>query len=123
MQARAVVRGFARACDEGVYLVHACAVMPDHVHLVIARHDRRVEQVLQHLKARATQQLKAEMMHPLSDVVGEGEPPSPWARGTGWVVYLATARAIERSIHYVEQNPPREGLKSQRWHFVVNWPV
>ena len=54
--------------------------------MVIARHDRRIEQVLQHMKARATQQLKAEMMHPLSNEVGDAEPPSPWARhGLGGV--------------------------------------
>src|SRR5690349_3226555 len=37
-QARAVARGFALACEEGGYETFACAILPDHVHLVLARH-------------------------------------------------------------------------------------
>src|SRR5688572_12642844 len=31
IQAVTVVEGFKKACAEGGYLVHACAVLPDHV--------------------------------------------------------------------------------------------
>ena len=37
-QARAIARGFSQVCTANAYIVHACAVMADHVHLVIARH-------------------------------------------------------------------------------------
>jgi hypothetical protein len=45
LQARAIARGFVRAGEESGYVFHACAIMPDHVHLVIMRHRvRMVEQ-------------------------------------------------------------------------------
>ena len=40
IQAVAVADGFRKATQEGNYLLQACAILPDHVHLVIARHDR-----------------------------------------------------------------------------------
>jgi hypothetical protein len=55
LQARAVSRGFATAIDESDYLVTACAIMPDHVHAVVLRHEREIERIIGHLKSRATQ--------------------------------------------------------------------
>ena len=107
VQARAVARGFA----EADYSIAACSIMPDHVHLVVQRHDRQIEQIVRHLKARATQQLNSENL--------ASDSPTPWARGTGWRVYLNTDADLRRSIDYVKQNPPREGLKQQRWGFIT----
>ena len=115
VQARAVARGFARACSEVGYVIYACAIMPDHIHLVVARHDRLIEIVVRHLKARATQQLNIENIAP--------ETESPWARGTGWVVYLDSIGDIQRSIDYVNDNPMRDGLKPQQWNLVTPFPV
>jgi len=118
LQARAVARGFARACAEAAYMIRACAIMPDHVHLVVTRHNRFVEQVVGHFKARATQHLKTENLHPFTSLVEGDDLPSPWAQGTGWVVYLDSREDIDRSIQYVENNPIREGLRPQNWRFV-----
>jgi len=52
IQAVAVANGFRKAIQEGDYVLHACAIMPDHVHLVIARHIRPIRQIVGHLKAR-----------------------------------------------------------------------
>ena len=38
VQARAVSRGIAAIVPKVGLLIHACAIMPDHVHLVIAKH-------------------------------------------------------------------------------------
>ena len=43
IQARAVGRGFAEYVKKSSLAVWACAVMPDHVHLVTARHRLPVE--------------------------------------------------------------------------------
>src|SRR5262245_50004799 len=43
-QARAIARGFATAAQEGNYIVHALAILPDHAHLVIARHRRHIDE-------------------------------------------------------------------------------
>jgi len=59
-QALAVAQGFDRAGTESSYVIHACSILPEHVHLVIRRNeDRRVERMVGHLKARATQSLSA----------------------------------------------------------------
>ena len=40
-QALAVATGFKRAITESGYFVHACSILPQHAHLVIARCQRR----------------------------------------------------------------------------------
>ncbi len=109
-QARAVARGFASVCISNSYLVHACAIMSDHAHLVVARQgEHTIEQIARRLKAKATQQLNKE---------GLGVGRSPWARGE-WKVYLNEPGDIRRSIRYVDRNPVRAGRKKQDWRFVV----
>jgi len=87
--------------------------MPDHVHLMVARTTRPVEQVVGHLKARATQQLKHEG---LWDEAGR-----PVWGGPGWRVYLNTPGEVRRAVEYVEGNPIREGLPWQCWWFVKSY--
>lgn len=119
IQARAVARGFARAVEESKYQVLACAIMPDHVHQVIVRcQDRKIERIIGHMKARATQQLIAEELHPLiAHKDADGTVPSMWVEH-GWNVYLNTDEEIEGAIRYVRNNPMKSGLKEQHWNFV-----
>jgi REP element-mobilizing transposase RayT len=109
-QARAVGRGFAQVCAEGGYAVHACSILPDHVHLVVGRHARRLARVVGHMKTRATQRLKAEGLWP-------GDGCRVWG-GPGWCVYLDTPEEVRQKITYVETNPLKEGKPRQRWSFV-----
>ena len=117
-QVLAVARGFAQATDEAGYHVHACSILPEHVHMVIARHKRSVEQIVQHLKSKASSRLRADGLHPL--VMHErpnGSLPSPWVRGR-WKVFLDARADVRRAIGYVEENPVKEGRGPQRWSFV-----
>jgi len=109
-QARAVGRGFAQAAAEADYRIYACSILPEHVHLVVGRHDRGMGQVVGHLKARATQRLKAEGLWP-------ADGHRPWG-GKGWTVFLDTPKDLRRAAAYVEANPGKEGLAPQRWAFV-----
>jgi REP element-mobilizing transposase RayT len=111
LQARAVGEGFKQALEEGSYLLHACTILPEHVHLVIGRHARRFGQIVGHLKARATQRLFAE------NLWADQQRPV-WAERF-WKVFLDTPPAVQRAIEYVEQNPLKEGKPRQRWTFVV----
>jgi REP element-mobilizing transposase RayT len=104
-QAREIVRGFASA----PYILHACAVLPDHVHLVIAHMERDIRHAVGHLKSEATRALREG---------GWFEERSPWA-DHGWNVYLDSEGAVRRAIAYVEINPVREGKRRQTWRCVV----
>jgi hypothetical protein len=77
-QALAVGTGFKRAIGESGYVMYACSILPRHVHLVIVRHEHRAEQIIGHLKGRATQQLAMEGIHPLAEYSrSDGTTPSP----------------------------------------------
>jgi REP-associated tyrosine transposase len=57
-QALVIIDGFRTAIKEANYKVHACAILPDHVHLVIGAHRRGIRTIVGHLKSRATRQLR-----------------------------------------------------------------
>ena len=121
MQARAIARGFAQAALEGEYPIHACSILPDHVHLVVGRHQRPFEQITSHLKSRATRQLRAENRHPLAkEEKADGSVPCVWARKL-WKVYCDNPGHVINAIRYVEKNPVREQKKHQTWSFVIPW--
>jgi REP element-mobilizing transposase RayT len=100
------------------YLIHACAIMPDHVHLVLGRHDHDVEKQVRLLKAAATVMLKRDGRHPMTRFGGgAARLPSLWGRGL-WKVYLNDRAAAERAVAYVQENPVRDGKCPPRWSFV-----
>src|SRR4029077_3063932 len=115
IQARAIARGFARACEKNNYTIWACSILPEHVHLVIARHTYKVEQIANLLKGEATRQIIKEESHPLATFAQRGKrPPTMWAIGQ-WKAFLDEEESIESAIRYVEENPVREGKPPQRW--------
>jgi REP element-mobilizing transposase RayT len=114
-QARAIARGISTACHDAGYVVRAFAIMPDHGHIVINRHERTAERIIGHLKSAATRQLRAEHLHPFDD--GADRIPTVWAEGC-WKRFLNTGDALMRAIDYVNQNPIKQGLPPQHWSFV-----
>jgi len=120
-QALSVARGFAMAIAEADYRIFACSILPEHVHLVVARCDRPVERIVTHLKAKATAQLNLDGRHPLAGFASRRrDTPTPWAENC-WKCFLSTDEDIARAIRYVEENPAKEGKRPQRWSFVVPW--
>jgi REP element-mobilizing transposase RayT len=118
-QALAIARGFFRAVQESNYSVFACSILPKHVHAVVGRHEHLAEQVVAHLKGRATQELVAEGLHPFrSQKKPDGSIPSVWAARL-WKVYLNTPDDLNRAIRYVQDNPLKDGKREQRWPFVT----
>jgi hypothetical protein len=90
------------------------------VHLVVARHHYKVEQIVTCLKGEATRKLIEEDLHPFSThKAANGRVPRCWARGE-WKVFLDSAEPIQRAIRYVEENPLKENKPRQRWPFVRN---
>ena len=118
VQARAVARGIAQAVDENQYRVRACALMPDHVHILMDVQSRKAGQVVGHLKARATQRMNEEQIHPLADyVTPAGTTPSMWA-ARFWCVFVHPSE-LPSVVRYVELNPEKAGLKRQHWGFIT----
>ena len=118
LQAKAIAAGFADYIARSRVPVHACAILPDHVHFVVGRFRLSIERICEQLKGAATAQMNREDRHPFADQPYRNDRlPTPWAR-KGWWVYLNSVVDIRRSIRYVNENPVRAGLRSQRWSFV-----
>ena len=117
-QAAGVGRGFATKISLSNYTVWACSILPEHTHLVIARHSYRVEKIANLLKGAATRELKENDLHPLKQFrIAKEKLPPMWA-AQQWKVYLDSESAIDEAIHYVESNPRKEGKPWQNWAFV-----
>jgi len=83
--------------------IPACAIMNDHIHILVLRSRYRIEYVVNQLKGAATQALKLKQ--------------SPWTRGC-WKVFIDDAEAFETAIKYINANPAGIGLTAQNWDFV-----
>jgi len=117
LQARAIGRGFAQYVERSRLQVWACAVLPDHVHLVVGPSRFAVRQLVIQLKGDATEKLLEEKIHPFEHLKAKrSRVPKCFARGE-WKVYL-DPEDVPRAIRYVELNPEKEGLRRQRWSFV-----
>jgi REP element-mobilizing transposase RayT len=118
-QALAIANGFAAQVRKSRYTIWACSILPEHTHLVIARHTYKVEQIVNLLKGASTSQIIEESRHPLSSFAKtEERPPRMWS-ARQWKVYLDSEESLEDAIRYVEQNPPKEGKPKQDWSFVT----
>ncbi|GAG43474.1 unnamed protein product, partial [marine sediment metagenome] len=68
-----VARAFGEVARRLGLVVRACAILNDHVHVVVMRSGHRIEYLVGQLKATATRAL--------------AQAPTPWARGC-WKVFL-----------------------------------
>ncbi|WP_390884383.1 transposase [Humisphaera borealis] len=123
VQAREVGLAFADKAQRANYSIHACAIMRNHVHLVIGRHRYDFLQIANLLKGAATTRLTQRNLHPLQQCrTPRGTIPSPWAHRC-WVVFLDSEVDVRRAVKYVEDNPEKEGKKRQVWSCVVPYPA
>lgn len=96
------------AIHENKYTCYACAVMPEHVHLVIRRHVDNGKEMIAKLQAATRSALiQANQRHPMHPVWG----------GPGWDVFLNTREDIHGRVRYFEQNPEKAGRPAQTWDF------
>jgi REP element-mobilizing transposase RayT len=120
-QALTIGNAFAETITKNGYVVYACSILPEHIHMVIRRHAYNIEQVVRVLKQSATEALIRANQHPLTQYAVENQtPPTPWAR-KGWNVFLDSESHIRRAIRYVELNPGKDGKRTQKWRFVTSY--
>jgi REP element-mobilizing transposase RayT len=92
------------------YTCYACAIMPDHVHLLIRKHRHLAEEMIANLQRESQIALKE---------AGMREQEHPVWGGPGWKVFLDSPADIERTIPYVEDNPLKIYQPRQEWGFVT----
>ena len=118
-QALSVANGFKEQSIKSDYAILACSILPEHTHLVIARHRYKVEQIVNLLKGAATRQLIDDKIHPLRDHAKPGKrPPGMWGRHQ-WKTFLDSDKAIENAIGYVIENPIKESKPRQNWKWIT----
>jgi len=118
-QRELIAAGIAQACEESNIRLHACVIGHDHVHGVVERHSKTIEEVVQHFKSRATKHMNRAGLHPLREFAdAKGTAPQPWAEKC-WHVFINDERHLRAAIDYVERHPEKEGLPRQNWPFVV----
>jgi REP element-mobilizing transposase RayT len=109
---------FAEVVEQQCYTCYACAIMPDHVHILIRKHKHTIEEMAKKLKDGSRLRLGATGQR-------DGDHPT-WTGGDGWSVFLDHPKEVRRTIPYIEQNPVKIGLPKQSWPFVKeydNWPL
>jgi REP element-mobilizing transposase RayT len=113
-----VAAGFETQIEKSGYQVFACAILAQHVHLVIAHHRYSIEQVVRLLKQSATAQLIAHDLHPFTTQRSpRGTLPSVWEQDF-WKVFLYTYDDVFGAIAYVQDNPEKDSKPRQTWPFV-----
>jgi len=113
-----VAAAIADAIAQQRYTCYACAIMPDHVHVLIRKHKHRAEEMIEFLQNASRWKLIDAGLRPSDHPV--------WTGGGGWSVFLDHPDDVERTIPYIEDNPPKIGLPAQRWPFVIaydRWPL
>ncbi len=115
--ARAVIAdAFATVIRRERYTCYACAIMPDHVHILIRVHKHDAKVMVERLQEFSRARLR-ETHHRVAD-----HPTC--TGGSGWRVFLDFPDEVRRTIRYIEQNPIKIRLPAQHWPFVQaydNW--
>jgi REP element-mobilizing transposase RayT len=111
-----IAAAFAEVIHNRPYTCYACAIMPDHVHVLIRKHRDTAEEMMNNLKD-ASRALLTNRHHP---------PNHPIWGGGGWKVFLDHPDEVYRTIRYIRRNPLPLGLLEQDWPFVKQydgWPL
>src|SRR5579872_7120611 len=73
IQARSVAAGFAKYVQRSGVVVWACAILPEHMHLVVRRQTYGAEKMMQQFKGNATMRLNKDGLHPLAALAEPGK--------------------------------------------------
>jgi REP element-mobilizing transposase RayT len=111
-------KAFAEIVATTTIPVHACAIMRNHVHIVVGRHDIPYERMANRLKGRSSQLIRTHRGLTVAENRGDRIPV--WTQGY-WVKYIDALGQMECVIEYVNQNPIDDGLGIQKWSFVEDF--
>jgi REP element-mobilizing transposase RayT len=83
--------------------VPACAIMKDHIHIIILRTEYKTGYIVNQLKSTVTKNLNLKK--------------TPWTEGY-WKVFIDKPEILQSAIRYVNSNPVSGGMARQNWKFV-----
>ncbi|MDD4891068.1 MAG: transposase [Phycisphaerae bacterium] len=112
-----IAESFAGTVRRQNYTCYACAIMPDHVHLLIRKHRDPAPEMIARLQADS----RTWLLHQ-----GGSDPMHPVWGGPGWVVFLDHPDDFRRTVGYIEGNPTKARIPRQTWEFVIpydGWPL
>jgi REP element-mobilizing transposase RayT len=99
-----IAAAFAAEIENQAYTCYGCAIMPDHVHLLIRKHKHQAEEMMDCLKE--VSRWRVGMREAWRD-------DHPVWTGGGWKVFLDHPDEVWRTIRYIERNPLALGLPVQ----------
>jgi REP element-mobilizing transposase RayT len=114
---KAIAAAFMDIIEQQRYTCYACAVMPDHVHVLIRKHKHTAEEMIEYLQTNSRLRLCESNLRSRDHPVWGGE---------GWKVFLYHPAEVRNIIHYIRDNPIKWGLPPQNWPFVAeydDWPL
>ena len=118
-QIETVGTAFELLLKEKHVAVFACAIVSDHVHLLLGRTDIHVDDLVLMLKDTAVTALLRNGLHPRSSLENYPESltvaASVWAVGY-WKVFIDNSERMHAAIRYINNHCP-----SQRWDFVTEY--
>ena len=102
-----VAAGFAAVVLRLGVEVPACAIMNDHIHLLVLHSKYSIEYLVNQFKGAATKALNLKQ--------------SSWTRGC-WKVFIDSEEMLKIAVKYINANPAKSGLAAQNWDFVKPLP-
>jgi REP element-mobilizing transposase RayT len=109
-QALEVALAIRDLVEDHSVIIWACAVMPNHIHLLAARHVLTPAKIVASCRARASRRLHDAGLWPAERPI--------WGKGK-WAVELDTPYDVRMRIAYIDRNPPAADLPPQHWSFVT----
>ena len=94
------------------YTCYACAVMPEHVHMLLRRHRDKSETMIDQFQTATRNAIRE---------CGAWPPDHPVWGGPGWKVFLNTRDDMYRIANYIDNNPRKAGRPAQAWEFVQKY--
>jgi REP element-mobilizing transposase RayT len=107
-----LAESFGNTIRERRYTCYACAILPDHVHLLIRKHRGQAEDMFEAFQSASRAALVTADRWPAWHPV--------WG-GPGWKVFQFTREDMYRTVPYIENNPGKHGLPPQKWDFVTRY--
>jgi REP element-mobilizing transposase RayT len=98
-----IAESFANTISGLKLTVPACAIMKDHIHILVLRTEYKIGYIVNQLKSTATKKLNRK--------------DTPWTEGY-WKIFINNQETLQSAIEYINSNPVSAGMPRQNWKFV-----